>query len=261
MTIVNSALTGFNGIDFNFNSGGGAYCCATDGCDTTTITYANRCSRFDVSLPCFYEEFFQTITLGDCVCSGQWSSDGTCTPPSCAAGQYMESGTCTSCPVDTYQDNANFMGTACTACPAGSSTLGATGSTAITACKCNAGYSGPDGGTCSACDTDKYKSIAGPVACTARPTSSSTVGLTGSTAITACSVLTNVSVPNRGWFKNFIQYSRCLYIWYNHTGNGVTVWCFGLVPVRFQQVSKIHTKFLLNPEVKNGVIQRPGHVL
>ena len=28
------------------------------------------------------------------------------------------------------------------------------------------------------------------------------------------SVLTNVSVPNGGWFKYFIQYSRSLYIWY-----------------------------------------------
>ena len=33
------------------------------------------------------------------------------------------------------------------------------------------------------------------------------------------SVLTNVSVPNGGWFKYFIQYSRSLYIWYKHTGN------------------------------------------
>ena len=186
MTIVDSALTGFNGIDFNFNPGGGAYCCATAGCATTTIKYDKRCSRFDVSLPCFYEEFFQTITLGDCVCSGQWLSDGTCTPPPCAAGQYMESGTCTSCPVDTYQDNANFMGTACTACPAGSSTLGATGSTTSTACKCNAGYYGPDGGTCSACGVDTYKATTGSAACTACSANSGTNGVIGATSAGNC---------------------------------------------------------------------------
>ena len=58
------------------------------------------------------------------------------------------------------------------------------------------------------------------------------------------SVLTNVSVPNGGWFKYFIQYSRSLYIWYKHTGN---VRLFFRVPV-----SKFHTKVLLNSVVKIG---------
>ena len=39
-------------------------------------------------------------------------------------------------------------------------------------CACNAGYTGPNGGTCTACGAGKYKDATGPAACTACPASS-----------------------------------------------------------------------------------------
>jgi hypothetical protein len=42
-------------------------------------------------------------------------------------------------------------------------------STSLTVCTCNAGFSGPDGGTCTACVAGKYKASAGSAACTGCP--------------------------------------------------------------------------------------------
>ena len=39
-------------------------------------------------------------------------------------------------------------------------------------CACNAGYTGPNGGTCMACEAGKYKDATGPTACAACPASS-----------------------------------------------------------------------------------------
>ena len=54
------------------------------------------------------------------------------------------------------------------------------GSDAHEDCTCNAGYTGPNGGTCSACETGKYKDSPGAGACTACPANSvSPAGLCG----------------------------------------------------------------------------------
>src|SRR4051812_38245232 len=95
---------------------------------------------------------------------------------------------------------------ACTSCALNSGTVGVTASTAVTACKCDAGYSGPDGGTCTgittlapllslvnfefprfcvACAVGSYKSSSGSATCTTCNPNFSTVS-TGSTAITSC---------------------------------------------------------------------------
>ena len=39
------------------------------------------------------------------------------------------------------------------------------GSSNITNCTCNVGYTGPDGGTCQACEAGKYKGVNGSAAC------------------------------------------------------------------------------------------------
>ena len=65
--------------------------------------------------------------------------------PWCLAGTYtLHSGAtvCTSCP-----DNANAP----------------QGSAALSACSCNAGYTGANGGACSACPAGAYKDISGVV--------------------------------------------------------------------------------------------------
>ena len=54
------------------------------------------------------------------------------------------------------------------------------GSDASGDCACNAGYTGPNGGTCTACETGKYKDSPGAGACTACPDNSvSPAGLCG----------------------------------------------------------------------------------
>ena len=71
----------------------------------------------------------------------------------------------------------------CQSCP--SSSQSATGSDAATDCVCVAGFTGLDGGTCSACGAGKYKTTAGSVACTDCPLNSHHA-LTQQTAASAC---------------------------------------------------------------------------
>jgi hypothetical protein len=59
----------------------------------------------------------------------------------------------------------------CTSCPADSQSVA--GSTVSTSCKCNAGFSGPDGGSCTACGAGKYKDTIGSTLCTSCPAGSS----------------------------------------------------------------------------------------
>ena len=66
----------------------------------------------------------------------------------CLAGSYLENSTCIKCPVNSNSPE---------------------GSTSLTACTCNAGSSGPDGGFCSFCAAGKYKSQTGPQPCVRCP--------------------------------------------------------------------------------------------
>ena len=68
----------------------------------------------------------------------------------------------------------------CTACPADSSTEGASGAKS---CTCNPGFVG-EPGSCVACDIDTFKAGSGTGACAACPSDSSTGGATGANACT-----------------------------------------------------------------------------
>ena len=73
-------------------------------------------------------------------------------------------------------------------CTVDSGTDGATGSTAITACLCNAGYTGAialPADTCAACLANTFKAVVGPAVCTECPPDSSHPE-TGATEITVC---------------------------------------------------------------------------
>ena len=81
----------------------------------------------------------------------------------CDLGQTGSGNTdCQDCPAGKYKPVTGNL--ACTACPAGSTT-GSTKSTAQTDCKCNAGYTGPNGGPCSACPAGTYKNLIGKDMC------------------------------------------------------------------------------------------------
>jgi hypothetical protein len=101
-----------------------------------------------------------------CVAGKFKTSNGTAACTQCAAGKYSAStalatDACADCGSNTYssQDNAQ-----CVACP--SYTRSAVSSSLQTDCNCNAGYTGPDGGTCTACSAGKFKPTNGSDACT-----------------------------------------------------------------------------------------------
>ena len=128
--------------------------------------------------------------LGDCVAAvcaaGSTGPDGgPCT--ACAAGKFKAdtgAGTCTACGAGNYSAAVGATAAStCLACPA--SSLSPSGSGVSTNCVCIAGFSGPDGGACTACAAGKYKPAAGSAPCT-DCLANSYHALTGRTAASAC---------------------------------------------------------------------------
>jgi len=102
----------------------------------------------------------------DCVCDGVGyqlavSSSYYC---NCQASYYFDSNlaTCHACAVDTYCTGVEASDSACP-----SFSTSPVLSDALVDCQCNAGYSGPDGGTCTACAVEYFKDAVGSAACTA----------------------------------------------------------------------------------------------
>jgi len=195
------------------------------------------------------------------------TSSGAC---KCNAGYYgNQVYTCQACPVGTYRDPINDMaclqcptgkytntsGSAlCTDCPVGTFTIFTEGMTSVTtclaclpnsgstcngcfhqnSCKCNTGYSGYDGGVCTACESGKYKDITGMSTCVSCPMGkySHKDGLSeciecpsnsvnfedGSTSINSCLCNIDYSGPNggpcspcpAGTYKNSTGNSSCI---------------------------------------------------
>jgi len=94
-----------------------------------------------------------------CVCTCNVGFvDDRCTE--CMSGKYktaLGNAVCTSC-----GEAAGNIST-CAACPAKSTS--SAGSSAATACTCNAGWTGPNGGLCTQCQAGKFKALAGSVQC------------------------------------------------------------------------------------------------
>lgn len=105
------------------------------------------------------------LTLCKCIPGYTGQDTGPCT--ACAAGTYKDaigSSECTSCPPATYSSTVGANGAAyCLACPA--YTTSRQGSTLLSHCICNAGYTGPDGSICVACIAGKFKSRNGTDQC------------------------------------------------------------------------------------------------
>ena len=122
----------------------------------------------------------QILVINECI-PGEYSYDDSLTCTLCSAGKYSSfytapsSNTCVNCDSGKYSTNlgANsvstcldcgngtyFAGTGgnsqgvCVACPAYSSSY--QGAKLLQACVCNPGYSGANGGTCTACDTSVW---------------------------------------------------------------------------------------------------------
>lgn len=79
----------------------------------------------------------------------------------CAWGYTGTAPTCQPCEIGQWK--GTFGSTPCTDCVNGK-TLGQ-GAAGISYCRCNEGYTGPNGGTCMMCAAGKYKSVIGDAIC------------------------------------------------------------------------------------------------
>ena len=119
-------------------------------------------------------------TAGSC-----FNEEGTVAVCVCAAGYFSDApgGTCKKCRVGSFCSTGGAVaGSTIAPCPANSTSPA--GSTNITNCTCNVGYTGPDGGSCAACEAGKYKEAVGSAACTQCPPG--TLASPGSTESAAC---------------------------------------------------------------------------
>ena len=101
-----------------------------------------------------------------CSCNAGWfgPDGGSCNP--CEAGKYKSflGSSCSDCPAGKYsaEDGAKNDFT-CKACA--NNSYSPAGSSALKACSCNAGWSGPSGGTCTSCMKGKFKAVGGIAPC------------------------------------------------------------------------------------------------
>ena len=108
-----------------------------------------------------------STNISMCICTPGFSGNngGACAP--CPAGMFKSSNgsaPCSFCHAGRYSGAvAATSSMVCLACPGNSSSR--PGSAHITDCKCNAGYTGPDGDACSACTAGFYKHVIGSDAC------------------------------------------------------------------------------------------------
>jgi len=96
--------------------------------------------------------------------------------------------------ISEYTVVVEAFSVSCTSCPANS--LSPASSMAITACICNAGSNGPNGGTCTQCSSGTYKTDTGNSGCLGCPTNS--LSPAGSTAAGACICNAGWNSPNGG---------------------------------------------------------------
>ena len=102
-----------------------------------------------------------------CVAGKFKPSNGSAECTQCDSGKYLSStaagsiAECLVCGINTYSSADSSQ---CVQCP--SHTLSAASSSSQADCKCNGGYSGPDGGACVACAVGKFKLTNGSSDCT-----------------------------------------------------------------------------------------------
>ena len=104
----------------------------------------------------------------DCVCKPGYTgpNGGPCV--ACPAGKFKTvqgSAACSDCPSHTYSTATAKTDSTCSSCPTNAVTL-QTGSNVLSQCVCNLGFTGPNGGTCTACVAGKFKDATGDAACT-----------------------------------------------------------------------------------------------
>jgi len=128
--------------------------------------------------------------LSSCTCNTGFTGPdgGSCT--ACAAGKYKTttgSVACLDCGAGKYSTSTGAtLEATCLACPSYSNSPSASAS--LSMCTCNVGFTGPEGGSCTACVAGKYKTLTGSAPCTdcGDGKYSTSTGATSSAACTNC---------------------------------------------------------------------------
>ena len=204
-----SASVCINCIAGQYSSTMGASVCSTCLAGSFSLAAASVCGNCvagkysgtsaSVCINCIAGQY--SSTMGASVCStclaGSFSLAAASVCSNCVAGKYsmMNASVCTDCPAGTYyaSTGATDIDT-CQKCPANSLSL--VGSTALTSCVCNLGFTGPNGGTCNACAAGKYKTTNGTLVCTdcGINTYSPAIGMTNVSTCQSCPIHTQSQV-------------------------------------------------------------------
>jgi len=125
-----------------------------------------------------------STSLSDCVCLLQKIRPPDSYICQCSAGQSpsVVDGACVNCQTDTYKDSPSDA--ACTACVDYSSSLA--GSTSVSDCLCNPGFTKIGDGTCKPCESGTLKQGVSDDDCTPCPENTFSAVSNIATACTAC---------------------------------------------------------------------------
>ena len=179
----------------NMNLGSQSLPTATlEGNVTTDRSYssADACQACVEGTYCFLDERYYcppnsqssklAENISDCTCNAGFfkSFDGSTDGPYDTALGHTVHFTCLSCSENHYCPGNNSR----YACPSSSSVAAGSG-TALESCKCNAGFTGPDGGACTACASGTFKTTIGSQPCLNCPVDTYS-GATGAISATTC---------------------------------------------------------------------------
>ena len=185
--IYNNMLNGVDLTDTTCPSGNPCTACATGTYKNNTGT--SQCTVCPAGLTSPTASTSSAACLSAACNAGYTGPDGgPCT--ACVAGKYKTttgSVGCTNCFSGTYSATAGAVSAGlCMVCPTSSNSP--TGSSALAACTCNVGFTGPNGGPCTECGAGTYKDASGSAACTACSvnTFSQTVKATSAATCLAC---------------------------------------------------------------------------
>ena len=175
----NAGFTGPNGgycapcAAGSYKMTAGAAECTLCAADTYSAEIGSATGASCLACPGRSESARGSGALAACICSagytgpGGLATDGVAACVACEAGTFKEtngSAACTACPANTYSEEAGaHTSFVCVGCSADAQS--AAGSDARADCKCNPGYSGPDGDACVACVAGTFKTLPGPALC------------------------------------------------------------------------------------------------
>ena len=149
------------------NTFSGASASSCQSCQANSVSTAGSASQAYCYCNSGYAHVAGTYTCKVCDPGTYNSQLGRTACSNCSVGLYSATSgavgneTCLSCPLGQWSPEGS---PSCNLCPANSRAGASSGF--VSNCICDAGYTGPNGGPCSACAAGKYKTVTGTSACT-----------------------------------------------------------------------------------------------